>query len=74
MCQKIWAGVSPFLPIPKLTQYIQFVKSQQKIWAGPPPSIGQNPEEQLHFIWETFPNTHEGFMMKQMQEDLILFG
>ena len=26
---------SPSLPIPKLTQYIQFVKSGQKIWAGP---------------------------------------
>ena len=50
MCQKIWAGVSPSLPIPKLTQYIQFVKSGQKIWAGPsPPSIGQNPKEQLLF-------------------------
>ena len=30
---------------------IQFVKSGQKIWAGPspPPSIGQNPKEQLLF-------------------------
>ena len=37
MCQKIWAGVSPSLPIPKLTQYIQFVKSGQKIWEGPYP-------------------------------------
>ena len=37
MCQKIWAGVSPSLPIPKLTEYIQFVKSGQKIWAGPSP-------------------------------------
>ena len=27
MCQKILAGVSPSLPIPKLTHYIQFVKS-----------------------------------------------
>ena len=36
MCQQIWAGVSPSLPIPKLTQFIQFVKSGQKIWAGPP--------------------------------------
>ena len=42
MCQQIWAGVSPSLPIPKLTQYIQFVKSGQKIWA-----FGQNPKEQL---------------------------
>ena len=51
MCQKIWAGVSPSLPIPKLTQYIQFVKSGQKIWAGPsPPSFGQNPKEQLFFF------------------------
>ena len=49
MCQKIWAGVSPSLPIPKLTQYIQFVKSGQKIWAGPP-SFGQNPKEQLLFF------------------------
>ena len=39
MCQKIWAGVSPSLPIPKLTQYIQFVKSGQKIWAGPSPPL-----------------------------------
>ena len=39
MCQKIWARVSPSLPIPKLTQYIQFVKSGQKIWAGFPPLI-----------------------------------
>ena len=31
-------------------QYIQFVKSGQKIWAGPsPPLIGQNPKEQLLF-------------------------
>ena len=43
-----WAGVSPSLQIPKLTQYIQFVKNGQKIWAGPsPPSFGQNPKEQL---------------------------
>ena len=50
MCQKIRAEVSPSLPIPKLTQYIQFVKSGQKIWAGPPPSFGQNPKEQLLFF------------------------
>ena len=37
MCQKIWAGVSPSLPVPNLTQYIQFVKSGQKIGLGPPP-------------------------------------
>ena len=37
LCRKIWGGVSPSLPIPKLTQFIQFVKSGQKIWAGPPP-------------------------------------
>ena len=37
MWQKIWAGVSPSLPIPKLTHYIQFVKSWRKIWAGPSP-------------------------------------
>ena len=39
MYQQIWAGVSPSLPIPKLTQYIQFVKSGQKIWAGPSPPL-----------------------------------
>ena len=51
ICQKIWAGVSPSLPIPKLTQYTQFVKSGQKIWAEPsPPSFGQNPKEQLLFF------------------------
>ena len=51
MRQKIWAGVFPSLPIPKLTQYIQFVKSGQKIWAGPyPPSFGQNLKEQLLFL------------------------
>ena len=33
----IWAGVSPSLLIPKLTQYIQFVKSGQKTWAEPSP-------------------------------------
>ena len=50
MCQKIWAGVSPSLPIPKLTQYIEFVKSGRKNWAGPsPPSFGQNSKEQLFF-------------------------
>ena len=49
MCQKIWAGVSPSLPIPKLTQFIQILKSGQKIWACPPPSFGQNPKEQLLF-------------------------
>ena len=30
---------SPSLPIAKLTQYIQFVKSGQKIWAGPSPPL-----------------------------------
>ena len=39
MCQKNWAGVSPSLPVPNLTQYIQFVKSGQKNWAGPSPLI-----------------------------------
>ena len=41
MCQKIWAGVSPSLPkkFPRLTQYIQFVKSGQKIWPGPSPPL-----------------------------------
>ena len=34
----------------KVYSNIQFVKSGQKIWAGPsPPSIGQNPKEQLLF-------------------------
>ena len=28
---------------------IQFVKSGQKLWAGPPLSFGQNPKEQLLF-------------------------
>ena len=37
ICQTISAVVTPSLPIPKLTQYIQFVKSGQKNWAGPPP-------------------------------------
>ena len=36
MCLEVWAGVSPSLPIPKLTQYIQFVKSGQKFGQGPP--------------------------------------
>ena len=51
MCQKIWTRVSHSLLIPKLTQYIQFVKSGQKILAGPSllPSFGQNPKEQLLF-------------------------
>ena len=48
MTRDIWVGVSPSLP--KLTQYIQFVKSGQKIWAGPPPSLRQNPKEQLLFF------------------------
>ena len=50
MWQKIWAGVSSSLPIPKLTQYIQLVKSGQKFWQPPPPSFGQNPKEQLLFF------------------------
>ena len=35
MCQK-WAGASPSLPIPKLTQYIQFVEVDKKF--APPQS------------------------------------
>ena len=58
MCQKIWAGVSSSLPIPKLTQYIQFVKVDNKFGQGPPPSFGQNPKEQLLFFRETFPKIY----------------
>ena len=49
MCQKIWAGVSPSLPIPKLTQYIQFVKVDKKLEQGPC-SFVQNPKYQLLFL------------------------
>ena len=56
ICQKIWAGVSPSLPIPKLTQYIQFVKSGQKIWAGPShPLILTKSKRTANFFRETFP-------------------
>ena len=53
--KKIGQGVSPppLLPIPKLTQYIQFVKSGQKFWAGHPPPLiwtKNNPKEQLLFF------------------------
>ena len=49
-------GVSPSLPIPKLTQYIQFMKSGQKFGQGPPPlphfdTIQKN----SYFFRETFP-------------------
>ena len=54
MCQKIWAGVSPSLPIPKLTQYIQFVKSGQKIWAGPPPLIWTKSKRTATFFGKPF--------------------
>ena len=52
MCQTIWAGVSPSLPIPKLTQYMQFGKSGKRFWTGPspPPSFGQNSKERLFFF------------------------
>ena len=55
MCQKIWAGVSPSLATPKLTQYIQFVKSGQKIWAGSPPLIWTKSKRIAIFFRETFP-------------------
>ena len=56
MCQKIWAGVSPSLPIPKLTQYVQFVKRGQKIWAGHlPPLIWAKSKRTASFFRETFP-------------------
>ena len=61
MCQKIWAGVSPSLPIPKLTQYIQFVKSGRKIWAGPslPPQLDKI-QKNSYFFRETFPKSTLG--------------
>ena len=57
MCQKNWAGVSPSLPIPKLTQYIEFVKSGQKNWAGPPSPllIWTKSKKTAIFFLETFP-------------------
>ena len=51
MCQKIWAGVCPSLPTPKLTQYKQFVKSGQKIWAGPSSPPPPNLDNLYHFFW-----------------------
>ena len=59
MCQKIWAGVSPSLPIPKLTQYIQFVKSGQKIWAGPSPPL----------IWTKSKRTATFFGKPSLRDD-----
>ena len=55
MCQKISAEVSPSLPIPKLTQYIQFKKSGQKIWAGPPLPHLDKAIRTATFFRETFP-------------------
>ena len=53
------------LPLPPHPQidpiYIQFMKSGQKIWAGPcpPPSFGQNPKEQLlYFMKPSLRPTH----------------
>ena len=56
MCQKIWAGVSPSLPIPKLTQYIRFLRCGQN-WAGPPPPlIWIKSKRTATFFRETVPN------------------
>ena len=41
--------VSPSLPIPKLTPYIQFVKSGQKIWAAPPPPLDKIQKNSFFF-------------------------
>ena len=49
MCQKIWVGVSPSLSIPKLTQYIQFVKVDKEFGQGPP-LIWTKSKEQLLFF------------------------
>ena len=53
MTRDIWVGVSPSLP--KLTQYIQFVKSGQKIWAGPSPPQLDKIQKNSYFFRETFP-------------------
>ena len=51
ICQKIWPGVSSSLPIPKLTQYIQFVKSGQTIWARPVPNhLDKIPKDSYFFF------------------------
>ena len=54
MCQKIWAGVSPSLRIPKLTQYAVCEKWTNNLGRAPPPSFGQNPKEQLLFFVKPF--------------------
>ena len=56
MCQKNWKGDSPSLLIPKLTQNIQFVKSGQKIWAGPsPPPHLDKIQKNSYFFSENLP-------------------
>ena len=55
MCQEVWAGVSPSLPIPKLTQYIQFMKSGKKNWAGPSPPHLDKIQENSYFFRDNRP-------------------
>ena len=55
MCRKIWTGISPSLPIPKLTQYIQFVKSGKKIGQGPPPPHLDKIQENSYFFRDNRP-------------------
>ena len=57
MCQKKWAGVSPSLPMPKLTQYIySFWKVDEKFGQGPPPPlIWTKSKRTATFFRETTP-------------------
>ena len=67
VAKKIWAGVSPSLPIPKLTQYIQFVKSGQKIWAGPSPLIWTKSKRTATFFSGNHPSlTEHDFYRKSL--------
>ena len=70
--KKIGAGVSPSLPIPKLTQYIQFVKSGQKIWAGPsPPLIWTKSKRTATFFREAFPNMQNQVFFKKLKQEKL---
>ena len=57
ICQTISAVVTPSLPIPKLTQYIQFVKSGQKNLGSPPHLIWTKSKRTATFFRETIPKT-----------------
>ena len=66
---KIWTGVPP-LPIAKLSQYIQFVKSGQEIWAGPSlPLIWTKSKRTATSFRETFPKATSPQRLK-----MILFN